>query len=297
MPGGHAQAGTAYPPLPTSGSATRKAFSLAAPARGITVRIESMYLYKYNLQNQVAVITGGGRNIGLACAHALAEAGALPVLAEIDPAIAENGRASLQEAGFDSDAVPLDVTDSAAVDRARDTVLERHGRIDILVCNAGIAVNTPAEDTPDDEWRRVLAINLDGVFWCCRSFAHPMLAAGRGAIVNLGSMSGIIANKPQPQAHYNASKAAVHMLTKSLATEWARRGVRVNAVAPTYIATDMTKPGMENPEMYPTWLEMTPMGRVGQPHEIASVVLFLASEASSLLTGSIIVADAGYTAW
>jgi NAD(P)-dependent dehydrogenase (short-subunit alcohol dehydrogenase family) len=125
-----------------------------------------------------------------------------------------------------------------------------------------------------------------------------MLKQGSGSIVNIGSMSGFIVNKPQPQSFYNASKAAVHHLTKSLAAEWGQRGVRVNAVAPTYIETPLTAFGInENPEMYKTWLEMTPMHRVGQPDEIASVVHFLASDAASLLTGSIVVADAGYTCW
>jgi NAD(P)-dependent dehydrogenase (short-subunit alcohol dehydrogenase family) len=142
-----------------------------------------------------------------------------------------------------------------------------------------------------------MAVNLDGLFWCCRSFGKRMLAMRSGAIVNVGSMSGFIVNKPQPQAFYNASKAAVHHLTKSLAAEWGRRGVRVNAVAPTYIETPLTRFGMENKEMVDIWLEMTPMGRVGQPEEIASTVLFLASDASSLLTGSIVLADGGYTCW
>ena len=155
-----------------------------------------------------------------------------------------------------------------------------------------------AEDTSDEHWRFHMDVNLDGLFWCCRAFGRQMLAAGRGSIVNIGSMSGVIVNKPQPQAFYNASKAAVHHLTKSLACEWAPRGVRVNAVAPTYIETPLTRFGIEeNPEMYRTWLEMTPMGRVGQPEEIASTVLFLASDASSLLTGSIVLADGGYTCW
>jgi NAD(P)-dependent dehydrogenase (short-subunit alcohol dehydrogenase family) len=124
-----------------------------------------------------------------------------------------------------------------------------------------------------------------------------MLTRGSGAIVNIGSMSGVIVNKPQPQSYYNASKAAVHHLTRSLAAEWAARGVRVNAVAPTYIETPLTRQGAENPSMMETWMEMTPMHRMGQPSEIASVVLFLASDAASLLTGSIVLADGGYTCW
>jgi NAD(P)-dependent dehydrogenase (short-subunit alcohol dehydrogenase family) len=191
----------------------------------------------------------------------------------------------------------LDVTDSAAVTLAAELVVRQYGRVDILVCNAGMASNTPAEDVTDTEWQRIIDLNLNGVFWCCRAFGRPMLEAGKGSIINLGSMSGVIANKPQPQAHYNTSKAGVHMLTKSLAVEWAARGVRVNAVAPTYIETAMTRQGMENPEWRANWLEMTPMHRIGQPHEIASVVLFLASDASSLMTGSIVLADGGYTSW
>ena len=124
-----------------------------------------------------------------------------------------------------------------------------------------------------------------------------MLARGKGAIVNMGSMSAVIVNKPQEQCFYNAAKTGVHHLTKSLACEWATRGVRVNAVAPTYIETPLTKFGMQDKAMAKIWLDMTPMGRVGQPEEIAAVVLFLASDASSLLTGSIILADAGYTCW
>lgn len=256
-----------------------------------------MYLEQYNLTGKVAVVTGGGRNIGLACARALAEAGATVVIAEVDPAVAASGKEALAGLGFDADVVHLDVTKPADVTFAADHIVERHGRVDILVCNAGIAFNTPAEEMSDGEWLKVIDINLNGVFWCCRAFGRHMLAAGGGAIVNVGSMSGIIANKPQPQCHYNASKAGVHLLTKSLAAEWAGRGVRVNAVAPTYIETAMTRAGMDNPEYFPTWLEMTPMHRVGQPPEIASVVLFLASPASSLMTGSVVVVDGGYTCW
>ena len=176
--------------------------------------------------------------------------------------------------------------------------LATHGALDILVNNAGIArSDVRAEDTGDDHWRLHMDVNLDGLFWCCRAAGRRMLAQGRGAIVNIGSMSGFIANKPQPQAFYNASKAAVHHLTRSLAAEWGNRGVRVNAVAPTYIETPLTRFGMQNEEMYRVWMEMTPMKRVGQPEEIASVVLFLASDAASLMTGSVVVADGGYICW
>ena len=138
---------------------------------------------------------------------------------------------------------------------------------------------------------------VNGVFWCCRAFGRHMLRAGKGAIVNIGSMSGFIVNKPQPQSYYNASKAGVHHLTKSLAAEWAARGVRVNAVAPTYIETPLTAFAKTNAAMFKQWIDGTPMARLGQPHEIASAVHFLASDAASLMTGSIVVADGGYTSW
>ncbi|HET6466881.1 MAG TPA: SDR family oxidoreductase [Geminicoccaceae bacterium] len=256
-----------------------------------------MYKEQYDLSGRVAVVTGGGRNIGLATCMALAECGARVVMAEIDPEVGQAGIEAMARAGFEGELVRLDVTRPRDVTAAAAEIHGRHGRIDILVANAGIAFNTPAEDCPDEEWLRVVDLNLNGVFWCNRAFGRYMLDAGRGSIVNLGSMSGIIANKPQPQAHYNATKAAVHMLTKSLAAEWAARGVRVNAVAPTYIETTMTKRGMDRPEWLEIWLGMTPMGRVGQSPEIASVVLFLASDASSLMTGSVVVVDGGYTCW
>jgi NAD(P)-dependent dehydrogenase (short-subunit alcohol dehydrogenase family) len=256
-----------------------------------------VYLEQYDLSNRVAVVTGGGRNIGLACAQALAEAGARVVIGEIDPAVAASGKEALDQLGYLAEGLILDVTKPADVTAAADNIVEKYGKVDILVCNAGIAFNSPAEEMSDAEWLKVIDINLNGVFWCCRAFGRHMLDAGKGSIINIGSMSGVISNKPQPQSHYNASKAGVHLLTKSLAGEWARRGVRVNAVAPTYIETAMTRKGMDNPEWFAQWLEMTPMHRVGQPPEIASVVLFLASDASSLMTGSVVLVDGGYTCW
>ena len=257
-----------------------------------------MYLEKFDLKGRTAVVTGGGQGIGYACAQALGEAGARVIVAEMLPDRVETAVASLKGKGVDAHGAVLNVTDSAAVDALAAKIEAEHGGAAILVNNAGVAKSdVRAEDTSDEHWRFHLDVNLDGTFWCCRAFGRGMLARGQGSIVNIGSMSGFIVNKPQPQSFYNASKAAVHHLTRSLACEWGRRGVRVNAVAPTYIETPLMRPVMQNNPNVPLWLDMTPMGRIGQPDEIASVVLFLASDASSLLTGSIVLADGGYACW
>ena len=257
-----------------------------------------MFFEKFKMDGQVAVITGGGRGIGLACAEALAEAGAKVVLIDLTDEIAQSGKQALAAKGYDADVFVLDVTNSKAVDAAAEAIFAKFGRIDVLVANAGIArTGTAAEDTPDELWLNVNDVNYNGVFWCNRAFARPMLKAGKGSIINIGSMSGYIVNRPQNQTYYNASKAAVHHMTASLAAEWAPRGVRVNAVAPTYIESEMTKVINLGTDLVDSWLRDTPMGRMGQPHEIASVVHFLACDASSLMTGATVKADAGFTLW
>lgn len=256
-----------------------------------------MYLEKYNLDGRIAVVTGGGRGIGLEICRALGEAGATMVIADVNEESAMDAAQALANEGIEAEARALDVTDAAAVTELAADIHSRHGRVDILVNNAGIGRNTDAIDTTDEEWRAIIDVDLNGVFYCARAFGKYMVEHGSGSVVNLGSMSGIIANKPQPQAAYNASKAAVHLLTKSLACEWASHNVRVNALAPGYVATEMTRPGREKKEWYSMWLEMTPMKRCAEPDEIASAALFLASDASSFITGSVLVVDGGYTAW
>ncbi len=256
-----------------------------------------MYLEQMKLTDRIAVVTGAGRGIGFEIARALGEAGATIVVADINETTGKVAAQELNRGGIRAEFLPLDVTNSSEVQRVAAAVMANHGKVDVLVNNAGYAENPAALECSDETYYRLMRVNLDGVFFCCREFGRYMTAAGRGAVVNIGSMSGIIVNKPQPQAHYNASKAGVHMLTKSLACEWASRGVRVNAVAPGYIATEMTLQGRLNPEWFGCWTDMTPMGRCGDPREVASAVLFLASDAASYITGSILSVDGGYTAW
>jgi NAD(P)-dependent dehydrogenase (short-subunit alcohol dehydrogenase family) len=157
--------------------------------------------------------------------------------------------------------------------------------------------NTDALEIPPEEWRSVMDVNVNAQFFAAQAFARKMVNAGGGSIVAIGSNSGFIVDKPQPRAHYNTSKAALHQMVKSLAVELAPHGIRVNAVAPGYVLTEMTKRGLGNAEWVKLWREMTPMGRFAEPAEIANVMLFLASDAASYVTGSVVLADGGYTCW
>lgn len=257
-----------------------------------------MYQARFRVDNEVAVVTGGGRGIGLACAEALGESGARVVIIEPDEQIGSAGRDALTAKGYAAELMLGDVTSSAQMTEIADTLAAQGMPASILVNNAGVGSSgISSEDVDDELWLWMMNVNVNGVFWCSRAFGRHMIAARRGSIVNLGSMSGTICNRPQPQTPYNVSKAAVHHMTRSIAAEWAPHGVRVNAVAPTYIETPMVLAIPENGPRIEAWLRDTPMGRMGQAHEVASAVLFLASDAASLMTGAVVPVDGGFTCW
>jgi len=251
------------------------------------------------LETKRLVVTGGARGIGYAIARSAARAGAAVALLGLHPASLAEAAARLRTE-VDGVEVLTEVCDVSSYEQVRATgqALEaRWGRVDILVNNAGIVNMAPAETMSAAEWNRTLQVNLSGPFYCSQVFGGPMIAARSGAIVNIASISGIIVNRPQLQVAYNVSKAGVIMLTKELAAEWAPYGIRVNAVAPGYTRTDIIEHLVEAGMDSEYWLGGTPLGRMAFPDEIANAVLFLASDASSFVTGETLVADGGYTLW
>ncbi len=247
----------------------------------------------FSLTGKVSVVTGAARGIGRALSQALAEAGSDVVLLVRDRRVVTDAVEQLQALGVTAMAVSADVTDAGEVQQAVTEIVDRLSRVDILVNNAGACIHRPALDVTAAEWRSVMDVNVDGVWNCSQAFGRQMVTRRSGVIVNIGSISAQIVNRPQWQPGYNASKAAVHQLTKSLAAEWAPYGVRVNALAPGYIKTEMAP--VDEPQFRQHWIEDAPMRRYAMPAELGPSVVFLASDASSFMTGSVLVVDGGYT--
>ena len=248
----------------------------------------------FSLAGKTALVTGGYRGLGLAFARALAEAGADVVIgARDEEASREAADALATETGRTVVGTGLDVTDRASGERAVALAVERTGRLDVVVNNAGACIHKPALDVELSEFREVFETNVDGLWLMSQVAGRHFVQQGGGSIVNIGSISGEIVNRPQWQPAYNASKAAVHQLTKSLAAEWAPLGIRVNAVAPGYVKTEMAP--VDEPQYRQRWIDDAPMQRYALPEEIAPLVVYLAADASSFMTGSVVVIDGGYT--
>lgn len=243
--------------------------------------------------NKTAYVTGGAAGIGKVVSLGLAKEGMDVAIVDVDLEGARKVSKEIEEMGRRSLAIQCDVTSEEGVQKMVDTIVSEWGKIDIAFNNAGIADNTAAADMEYAAWRRLMDINLNGVFLCCRAAGRQMIAQKSGVIINTASMSGSVVNVPQPQCSYNASKAAVIMLTKSLAVEWASHNVRVNSLSPGYIGTEMTVAAPE--EWKSVWTAMTPQRRMGTPEELVGAVLYLADDASSFTTGMDLMVDGGYS--
>ena len=250
---------------------------------------------RMRLDGKVSFITGGARGIGKAIATAIAEAGSDVAIIDLDMEEAEKTAKEIEMLGVKAIAIQADVTKEEEVDHMMQIILDTFGKLDVAFCNAGICMNIPADEMTYEQWKKVIDINLNGIFLSSQAAAKVMLKQKKGSIINTASMSGHIVNVPQPQCSYNASKAGVIMLTKSMAVEFAKKGVRVNSISPGYIGTELT---LQSPTLKPLieqWNEIAPLGRMGRPDELQAIAVYLAGDTSDFTTGSDFVIDGAFT--
>lgn len=251
---------------------------------------------KMRLDGKAIFVTGGARGIGKSVATAFAQAGANLAIVDIDIEEATKTASLLKETyNVETIAIKTDVTNPDEVNKMIEIILDKFGKLDVAFCNAGICINAPAEEMTWEQWKRNIDINLTGVFLTAQAAGKVMLKQGYGSIINTASMSGHIVNVPQPQCAYNASKAGVILLTKSLAVEWATRGVRVNCISPGYMATELIKESEQLKPLIAKWNDMAPMKRMGNPEELQSICVYLAGDTSTFTTGSDIVVDGAFS--
>jgi NAD(P)-dependent dehydrogenase (short-subunit alcohol dehydrogenase family) len=247
----------------------------------------------FDIKGRKALVTGAGRGIGKVLALTLAEAGCDVALFGLHHKNLEEVAALVSKSGVRSLVLEGDVSRKSDVQNAFSAVAKGFGRLDISVNNAGISMQTPAEEMPEPDWDRIIDINMKAVFLCSQEAAHLMIPRKSGSIINIGSISARTVNVPQKQAVYNTSKAGVVMLTQAMAVEWAPYGIRVNSISPGYMKTEMTLSSMS--KLFPAWESLTPLGRLGEPEELRGALIYLASDASSYMIGHDLVVDGGYT--